>query len=87
MSKIGLRGRTCVGCRSVRPKAALIRLVLADGRIVVDSSEQAPGRGAYVCPSLDCFERGRRRIAGALRAAGANQASLGEEFARAVADR
>jgi predicted RNA-binding protein YlxR (DUF448 family) len=47
--------RTCIGCRKVRPQAALLRLVRgADGRVHVDSSGRAEGRGAYVCPDPDC---------------------------------
>lgn len=48
--------RTCIGCRKVRPQAALLRLVRgADGRVHVDSSGRAEGRGAYVCPDPDCL--------------------------------
>ncbi|HEX9417735.1 MAG TPA: YlxR family protein, partial [Methylomirabilota bacterium] len=36
--------RTCIGCRKVRPKAALLRLVRgADGRVDVDNSGAARG--------------------------------------------
>jgi uncharacterized protein len=59
--------RTCVGCRRSRPKNELIRLVRsADGGAIVDVAGRAPGRGAYVC-SQRCAERGKRRLAGALR--------------------
>ncbi len=56
--------RTCVGCRQVRPKAQLIRLVRrADGMVVLDRESTAPGRGAYVCPAAECvgevLKRGR----------------------------
>jgi uncharacterized protein len=48
--------RTCIGCRKVRPQAALLRLVRgADGRVHMDSSGRAEGRGAYVCPDPDCL--------------------------------
>ena len=48
--------RTCIGCRKVRPKAALLRLVRgADGRVDVDNSGAARGRGAYVCPDPECL--------------------------------
>jgi uncharacterized protein len=60
--------RTCVGCRTVRPKDEMIRLARAgDGVVVVDREARAPGRGAYVCPRAECIERARRRLAGALR--------------------
>ena len=48
--------RTCIGCRKVRPKAALLRLVRsAEGRVDVDKSGAARGRGAYVCPDPGCL--------------------------------
>ena len=48
--------RTCIGCRQTRPKAALLRLVRgADGRVQIDDSGRAEGRGAYVCPDPDCL--------------------------------
>lgn len=47
--------RTCVGCREVRPKARLIRLVRrTDGVVVIDRSGVEPGRGAYICPRREC---------------------------------
>jgi hypothetical protein len=56
--------RTCIGCRKVRPKAALLRLVRgADGRVDVDDGSRARGRGAYVCADPGCvgkaFSAGR----------------------------
>ena len=48
--------RTCIGCRKVRPKAALVRLVRgADGRVRMDDGSRAEGRGAYVCPDSECM--------------------------------
>jgi predicted RNA-binding protein YlxR (DUF448 family) len=43
--------RTCVGCRKVRPKSELIRLVVTDGgrRVTLDERGRLPGRGAYLC--------------------------------------
>jgi predicted RNA-binding protein YlxR (DUF448 family) len=63
--------RTCVGCRSKSEKRALIRVVRApDGRIDLDPSGKAPGRGAYVHQSRMCLKEAVRRgaIAKALRA-------------------
>lgn len=62
--------RTCVGCRRVRPKAELVRLVLHQGRIVTDRSGDLPGRGAYVCPVVGCAEKARPRLGRALRLQG-----------------
>ena len=48
--------RTCIGCRKVRPKASLVRLVRgADGRVHVDDSGRVEGRGAYACPDSGCL--------------------------------
>ena len=50
--------RTCVGCREVREKRRLVRLVRRpEGLVVVDRTGSAPGRGAYVCGNRRCVER------------------------------
>lgn len=62
--------RTCIGCRQVRAKAELIRLVRrADGIVYVDRTGTAPGRGAYVCNQSGCVEEAlkRGRLAKAFR--------------------
>jgi uncharacterized protein len=54
----GTPQRTCIGCRQVRPKVELVRLVrVNDGGVVVDGQQIAQGRGAYVCPTLECLDR------------------------------
>jgi len=52
--------RTCLGCRQARPKAGLVRLVrTASGIVIADGGPRpSAGRGAYVCPELECLERG-----------------------------
>lgn len=51
--------RTCVGCREVRPKRELIRLVRnADNEVEVDAGGRKSGRGAYLCPKEECWETG-----------------------------
>ena len=62
--------RTCVGCRTQRPKRELARIVRSpSGSIELDREGKAPGRGAYVCPSRECVERARsaRAVARSLR--------------------
>jgi hypothetical protein len=50
--------RTCVVCRQVKPKRELIRVVRApDGKIVVDETGKASGRGAYLCRNRACWEK------------------------------
>lgn len=50
--------RMCVGCRQMMPKKELIRIVKSpEGVISVDDKGKAPGRGAYLCKSLDCLDK------------------------------
>jgi len=53
--------RTCVGCRERAPQAALLRVALADGRLVADPRRRRPGRGSYVHPATDCVRRASAR--------------------------
>lgn len=50
--------RMCVGCREMKPKRELIRVVRGpDGAVSMDAVGKKPGRGAYVCHSVDCLKR------------------------------
>jgi predicted RNA-binding protein YlxR (DUF448 family) len=50
--------RTCVGCRRTRPKPSLLRIAsIGQGTGQFDAGQSAPGRGVYLCPSLDCYRR------------------------------
>jgi len=40
--------RSCIGCRKKANPAALIRVVLIDGKLVPDIKGGAPGRGAWL---------------------------------------
>ena len=53
--------RSCVGCGRKAVQSELLRLVAKDGRLVPGSTE--PGRGAYTCRRLTCFERAVSRRA------------------------
>ena len=53
--------RSCVGCKARAAKSSLLRLVVAGDGIVPDPHARAPGRGAYLHPSLACFELAQRR--------------------------
>lgn len=56
MKKIPMR--QCVGCREMKPKKELVRVVKAPtGEITMDLRGKAPGRGAYVCRSQECLRR------------------------------
>ena len=50
--------RQCVGCREMKPKKELIRVVRSpEGEISLDFRGKAPGRGAYVCPDGACLKK------------------------------
>lgn len=50
--------RTCLGCKTVKPKKELIRIVRTpEGEVLVDSTGKKAGRGAYSCPSMECLEK------------------------------
>ncbi|MCI8869873.1 MAG: YlxR family protein [Lawsonibacter sp.] len=53
--------RQCVGCREMKPKKELIRVVRApEGEVSLDFRGKKPGRGAYVCPQAECLKRARK---------------------------
>ena len=50
--------RMCVGCREMKEKRSLLRVVKsAEGAISLDRVGKAPGRGAYVCRSKECLQK------------------------------
>ncbi|HHV94612.1 MAG TPA: YlxR family protein [Firmicutes bacterium] len=54
--------RTCIGCRTVRPKRELIRVVRTpQGEIVLDPTGKQSGRGAYMCPDAACMEQALKK--------------------------
>lgn len=64
--------RKCTGCGEMKEKRELIRVVKAPdvkdddgnvvsvGKISLDLRGKSPGRGAYVCKDLSCFEKARK---------------------------
>ncbi|MEG1999847.1 MAG: YlxR family protein [Evtepia sp.] len=53
--------RQCLGCREMKPKPDLIRVVRStDGEVSLDFHGKKPGRGAYLCPNPQCFQRIRK---------------------------
>lgn len=49
--------RSCVCCRSRKPKIELIRVIgLDSGNIEIDCSQKKNGRGAYVCKDEKCIK-------------------------------
>ena len=65
--------RQCLGCREMKPKNTLIRVVKSpDGSAIsLDFKGKAPGRGAYLCPDSACLKKAvkSRALERAFRAA------------------
>ena len=49
--------RTCAGCGRKAAQSELLRFAAREGHLVPGRTE--PGRGAYTCARLACFERAR----------------------------
>lgn len=50
--------RQCVGCREMKQKNTLIRILKTDSEgFIVDVTGKKNGRGAYICPNADCFNK------------------------------
>ncbi|MFR4335015.1 MAG: RNase P modulator RnpM [Lawsonibacter sp.] len=53
--------RQCVGCREMKPKKELIRVVRSpEGQVSLDFKGKLPGRGAYLCPDPACLARAKK---------------------------
>ena len=53
--------RQCLGCREMKDKKALIRVVRSpEGEISLDFKGKKPGLGAYVCPDPACLAKVRK---------------------------
>lgn len=56
MKKIPLR--QCIGCGEMKSKKELIRVLkTTEDEIVIDATGRKNGRGAYICPSKECFKK------------------------------
>lgn len=50
--------RTCMACQEKKDKRELVRIVRSpEGEISVDLTGKKPGRGAYICPNLECLNK------------------------------
>ena len=48
--------RQCVGCREMKAKKELIRVIrTAEDTVEIDVSGKKNGRGAYICPDAECL--------------------------------
>lgn len=53
--------RQCLGCREMKPKRALLRVVRSpEGVVGLDRNGKSPGRGAYICPEPECLKKAVR---------------------------
>ena len=53
--------RKCTGCGEMKPKRELIRVLkTTETEIVLDTTGKKNGRGAYLCNSLECFQKARK---------------------------
>lgn len=50
--------RQCLGCREMKPKRELTRVVRTpEGTVCIDRKGKANGRGAYLCANTECLKR------------------------------
>jgi len=53
--------RQCVGCRTMKPKRELIRVVNSpEGVVSLDFKGKNPGRGAYICYDPECLKKAQK---------------------------
>lgn len=53
--------RQCLGCREMKPKRELIRVVRSpEGAVSLDATGKKSGRGAYLCGREECLKRAVR---------------------------
>lgn len=50
--------RQCIGCGEMKNKKEMIRVLRTpEGVFTLDSTGRKNGRGAYVCPSMECLKK------------------------------
>jgi len=74
-----------------KPKRELVRLVCGEGGLMLDPTGKADGRGVYLCPSMECFDRAAKRKAierslGVSGISGENKELLMQEFKKRLSD-
>ena len=53
--------RQCMGCRERKAKKELIRVVRKTaGTVSLDFSGKLNGRGAYLCPNMECLKKAQK---------------------------
>ena len=61
MKKNNIPMRRCAACMDSKPKSELIRIACYEGRLTVDLTGRAKGRGMYLCNNEECFEKAKKR--------------------------
>lgn len=50
--------RQCIGCGEMKNKREMIRVLKTpEGDFTLDATGRKNGRGAYLCPSVECFQK------------------------------
>ena len=50
--------RQCIGCGEMKNKKEMIRILkTSEDEILLDATGRKNGRGAYLCPSIECFKK------------------------------
>ena len=53
--------RKCTGCGEMKDKREMIRVVKeSSGEVSLDFTGKKAGRGAYVCPTIECLEKAQK---------------------------
>lgn len=53
--------RQCLGCKELKSKKELIRVVRnSEGQVSLDLVGKKPGKGAYICKDTECFRKARK---------------------------
>ncbi len=50
--------RQCVGCQEMKSKKEMIRVIRTNEQeLLLDATGKKNGRGAYICPDLECLKK------------------------------
>lgn len=53
--------RQCIGCREMKEKKSLIRVIRTpDGGLLLDVTGKQNGRGAYICHNPECLAKAEK---------------------------
>ena len=56
MKKVPLR--QCIGCGEMKSKREMIRVIKTpEDEILLDATGRKNGRGAYLCPAMECLKK------------------------------